>query len=152
MKLDFTKYRHIFWDWNGTLIDDAWLCVEILNLLRQRRGMSPICLRQYQEEFDFPVQDYYRRIGFDFSVESFDDVATEFIDEYDRRRTECSLQCGAMNMLQYFDERGYCQSILSAYQQHRLVEVLGCFQIRDYFTHVVGLDNHHARSKVENGR
>ena len=25
------KYRHVIWDWNGTLLDDAWLCVEIIN-------------------------------------------------------------------------------------------------------------------------
>ena len=23
--------RHIFWDWNGTLLDDAWLCRDVMN-------------------------------------------------------------------------------------------------------------------------
>ena len=32
---DLKKYRHIIWDFNGTLLNDSWLCVEILNdLLR----------------------------------------------------------------------------------------------------------------------
>ncbi|NUM71929.1 MAG: HAD family hydrolase, partial [Ignavibacteriaceae bacterium] len=25
------KYDHIIWDWNGTLLDDVGLCLEIIN-------------------------------------------------------------------------------------------------------------------------
>ena len=24
-------YKHAIWDWNGTLLNDTWLCVEVLN-------------------------------------------------------------------------------------------------------------------------
>ena len=34
------NYRHVIWDWNGTLLDDAWLCVEVLNGLLARRRRS----------------------------------------------------------------------------------------------------------------
>ena len=37
-----SKYRHIIWDWNGTLLDDAWLSVEILNQLMAQRDMPGI--------------------------------------------------------------------------------------------------------------
>ncbi|NCY21717.1 HAD family hydrolase, partial [bacterium] len=33
------KYRHLIWDWNGTLLDDAWLCREIMNGQLRRRGL-----------------------------------------------------------------------------------------------------------------
>ncbi|MDH5646585.1 MAG: hypothetical protein OEZ01_11285, partial [Candidatus Heimdallarchaeota archaeon] len=32
-----TRYEHIIWDWNGTLLDDAWLCVEIMNSMLAKR-------------------------------------------------------------------------------------------------------------------
>jgi hypothetical protein len=30
-------YKHISWDWNGTLFDGAWLCLETMNTLRRKR-------------------------------------------------------------------------------------------------------------------
>ena len=32
------KYKHIIWDWNGTLINDVWLVVEIMNKMLIRQG------------------------------------------------------------------------------------------------------------------
>jgi len=49
-------YQHIIWDWNGTLMDDAWLCGEIMNGIRARRGRDPITLNRYRALFRFPVQ------------------------------------------------------------------------------------------------
>ena len=59
--MERSKYKHIIWDWNGTLLDDAWLCVDVINGVLSRRNMSTISLRQYQELFNFPVIDYYVR-------------------------------------------------------------------------------------------
>ena len=43
------KPHHVIWDWNGTLVDDAWLCVEIVNELLTRRGIAPITPSEYGE-------------------------------------------------------------------------------------------------------
>ena len=47
------KYKLIIWDWNGTLIDDAWLCVEILNNILEKRGLNAITIDEYRESFTF---------------------------------------------------------------------------------------------------
>ena len=36
------KYSHILWDWNGTLLDDAWLCVEVMNSMLAERDLPQI--------------------------------------------------------------------------------------------------------------
>jgi len=149
---DRTKYRHIIWDWNGTLFDDAWLCVECINTVLDRRGMPPVTIERYQRTFDFPVIDYYRRIGFDFSLESWDAVATEYIDEYNSRRFECRLQDDAVRVLETLAARGCTQSLLSAYKQVTLEEIVDFFGLRGFFTRIVGLDDHYAVSKIENGQ
>ena len=79
MPNDLKKYNHIIWDFNGTLLDDAWLCVEILNDLLEKRKMPLITPALYGRIFDIPVIDFYEKIGFDFSIESFEIVGTEFI-------------------------------------------------------------------------
>ena len=59
------KYKHIIWDWNGTLLDDTWLCVEGINNSLKKRSLQTITKEIYRKVFSFPVEDYYKRLGFD---------------------------------------------------------------------------------------
>jgi len=149
--IDAAEYKHIIWDWNGTLVNDAWLCVEIVNGMLKRRNKPPITYEQYRTDFDHPVKDYYRRIGIDFSVESFEVIADEFITDHDKRRFDCKLQNDAVSVLKSCIGVGLTQSILSAYPQSRLEETIDFYKLRHYFTKVVGLNNHYACSKIEQG-
>jgi phosphoglycolate phosphatase len=152
MKFDLSKYRHIVWDWNGTLLDDSSLCVGILNEMLARRAMPQVTIEEYRRHFDFPVIDYYRKLGFDFEKEPYDAIAKEFIDAYDLRRFSCSLQENAEAVVRKVASRGMKQSILSAYQQPRLEEVVEHFGMRKYFTVLSGLSDDYAHSKVESGK
>ena len=150
--MDLSKYRHIVWDWNGTLLNDAWLCVEIVNRLLTERGKAPVTLEQYAEIFDFPVSDYYRKIGFDYESEPFEKLAIDFIEEYERRRAECRLQPGASEVLKALNDAGFAQSVLSAYNQIRLEEAVTAFGLRPFFSRLAGLDDHYAAGKAERGK
>ncbi len=145
------KYRHIIWDWNGTLLDDAWLCVEILNEILRQRNKQPVTHERYKVEFGFPVKHFYRRLGFDFSVESFEALADEYIGKYDERCFECKLHEHAIDVLRHCCGRGLKHSILSAYHQVRLEEMVDFFDLRPLFAHVMGLDDHHAHGKTQQG-
>lgn len=145
-------YTHIIWDWNGTLFDDAWLCVEIMNALLQKRSKPQITYPQYLNIFDFPVKDYYRRAGFDFAEESFEILAAEYIHEYDTRQIECTLQPHAQEVLQAYHDRGITQSILSACHQDRLDQIVRYFAIRPFFYELVGLSDYYAACKISNGK
>jgi len=146
------SFLHVIWDWNGTLFDDAWLNMDIMNGLLRRRRLPLLTPERYQELFDFPVIEYYRRLGFDFAKESFEVLGTEFIREYERRRGECHLQPAAMRVLDAVRAAGLTQSVLSAYQHKTLEIILREFHVRDFFVHVVGGDDHYASGKVEQGR
>jgi phosphoglycolate phosphatase len=145
------KYRHIIWDWNGTLINDAWLCVEIINEMLGRRNRPPITRELYLAQFGFPVSEFYERIEFDFSAEPYEVIAREYTDRYEQRCRECSLHDNAMDVLRHCLESGRSQSILSAYHQERLEEMLDFFEIRSLFTTVSGRDDYHAHGKIEQG-
>lgn len=71
------KYKHIIWDWNGTLFYDAWLCVEIINQILRKRVLPVITPEHYQKIFDFPLIEYYRKLPFDFSVEPFAEISND---------------------------------------------------------------------------
>ena len=147
-----SKYTYIIWDWNGTLKDDAVLCVDIMNTLFQKRKMPPLTLESYRDVFDFPVKDYYQKIGLDFSVEPFETLATEYIVAYDNRSEECGLHSNASEILKQFAEKEFSQYILSAREQEPLEKSLAFYDLRRYFQSVVGLSDHYAQGKVENGK
>jgi phosphoglycolate phosphatase len=100
----------------------------------------------------FPLIDYYQKLGLDFSIEPFSSISTEFILEYERRRTECGLRHGALHTLRSNLQKGVTQSILSASKQDYLEEAVDQFGIRSLFVAIHGLDNHHALGKVEIGK
>jgi phosphoglycolate phosphatase len=151
MSLDFTKYKHIIWDWNGTLLDDVWLCVEILNRMLEHRGMKTTTLSEYQKHFDFPVINYYIKLGFDFEKEPFDDVAREYIRAYESERRRCRLRRGVIDIIKQFRTKGVLQSVLSASQQSSLIEALELFDLKFFFENIAGLDDYYAHSKVDAG-
>ena len=146
------SYRHVVWDWNGTLLADTWLTVEITNQQLLARNLSTLSLEQYRELFDFPLKDYCQRIGFDFGRESFDSVTNEFIETYEKRRLECHLQPGVQEVLGLVAQRSVGQSILSAYRQSTLEELVDHFRLGDFFASVVGVDNDRGEGKVARGR
>ena len=145
------KYKHIIWDWNGTLIDDAWLCVEILNNILKKRGLNAITIDDYREHFTFPVRDYYIKLGFDFSVEPFEVCGMEFIHDFKNRKFEASLYTQMESILDKLTKIGISHSILSAQNQTLLDETVAHYQLQNKFEGVNGLDDHYAHSKVNIG-
>jgi len=147
-----SKYKHIIWDWNGTLINDIWLVVEIMNKMLKKRNMPGIDLKKYREIFDFPVIDYYAKLGFNFSKESFEELTVEFISEYYTRFNECKLFNEVEEVLKKIRDMGIPQSILSASKEDVLIEKIKYYGIDKYFNRIIGLENHYAESKVERGK
>ena len=144
-------YQHIIWDYNGTLLDDVKLCVDVINDLLIKRDLPLMSVEKYREQFDFPVKDYYERIGFDFVKESFEIVGTEFILDYDKRIKTHKLHSGVAELLSEIKDAGIKQSILSARKEEQLIEELEHFGIIDTFEEVVGLNDHYAGGKTGNG-
>lgn len=144
--------RHVIWDWNGTLLDDAWLCVEVMNALLAEHRLPAIDGARYQALFRFPVVDYYRQLGFDFERTPFEEVGTAFIAGYQARQHECRLQAGAHDVFAVVAAAGIPMSVLSASQQSRLEAQARHLGVTERFVKLVGLDHHYADGKLELGR
>ena len=146
------KYKHIIWDWNGTLINDAWLCVVIMNNILEKRGLDLITIDDYREYFTFPVRDYYIKLGFNFSVEPFEVCGMEFINDFKKRKFDAFLFTQIESVLDKLSKIGITHSILSAQNQKILTETVTHYQLQDKFVGINGLDNHYAHSKVNIGK
>jgi phosphoglycolate phosphatase len=133
--------RFIFWDWNGTLLDDTITCLSTMNDMLRRRGMPTISLEFYREVFGFPVIDYYRKVGFDFRRESFECLSVEFIDVYNAALNSTPVASGAKELLDYFVKTGKRNVIVSAMKQDMLVQSVCDKGLIVYFTDILGLEN-----------
>ena len=146
------RYKHIVWDWNGTLLDDTAVCVGVVNGLLKGRRLPELTVERYREIFDFPVIDFYRRLGFDFDSESFDSLAEQYHREYAGQLRNCALQPDTERTVNSIARAGMTQSVLSAYQQDKLRQALEWFGLADGFANIIGLDDYYAHSKLDNGR
>ncbi|HLT91040.1 MAG TPA: HAD family hydrolase [Woeseiaceae bacterium] len=145
------RYRHVIWDWNGTLLDDVVLCLDVLNSMLRARGMPEVDREQYRDTFHFPVREYYRSLGFDFLAEPFERLAYEYGNAYNSRVTECGLHADASGVLELVSDQGMEQYLLSAHEHRALLEALEIFGIRDRFHEVVGQSDNHASGKIAAG-
>ena len=145
------KYRQIIWDWNGTLLDDAGLCMAVMNGLLEIRGLPRLTAPRYAEVFGFPVVDYYRKLGFDFDREPFETVSTAFIVGYEAGRQHCQLRTGARACLDQWARLGVTQTLLSASKQAYLEDAVAGLGLTDRFDGLYGVDDHHAHGKTAVG-
>ena len=149
--IELKKYKHVIWDWNGTLFNDVELCSDIMNNLLRSRGLKTVTVEEYKNVFTFPVIKYYEILGHDVSDANWEIISHEFINEYETRKHESDLYPQAEQVIKFISEMRISQSVLSAYSQHTLEELIEHFNLTNYFMRLIGLDNIYAASKIENG-
>ena len=143
----------VIWDWNGTILDDAAVCYGIANDMRRERGMPLMpTVDDYREVFGFPIIDYYRRMGYTFEQESYEDISVEFHRLYMERVSRCPLRQGALDTIQAIRQRGVGQVLLSATGQQLLDEQIRLFGLTGRFDEVLGLADNLAYGKAELAR
>lgn len=147
-----TTYKHIIWDWNGTLIDDVDLAVKSIGRVLEEFGLAPITRERYREIFGFPISKYYLSLGFDLKEHSLDKLSAIFHQHYNHLLVGHSrLFSDVEDSLRELKGQSK-QSILSAGAQWHLDEWVRLFEVSHYFDHVFGIDNHNATSKLQRGR
>lgn len=145
-------FQHLLWDWNGTLLDDAWLCVEALNAQLREAGLTELSLESYRERFGFPVKPFYERLGFPSEAGHFERSSVRFMDAYHAREAECQLHAGLPELLQALQAAGWGMSILSASRQDHLERMVRRRGLVGFFDQLRGTDNIHAQGKLGVGR
>jgi phosphoglycolate phosphatase len=144
------RYKHIIWDWNGTLLDDTQAGVNAINAMLAARSLPQINIPYYRDVFGFPVINFYRSIGFNIEQENWDAVAHEFHDLF-LSDGSIRLHDAAIGALSLIRQTGMSQSVLSASEQSILSAMLESFGVAHYFDGIFGVDNLYGHSKLELG-
>ena len=146
------EYRHIGWDWNGTLLDDFDACLDSLNHLLDLHRRAPIDGQRYREIFEFPVIRVYAALGFPTDDLSFRMGSIAFMAHYEANRHACPLHPCARELLTELRAAGLTQSVLSAYKHDLLEKIIREYALLEFFQSLSGNDDLHAHGKAERAR
>jgi len=142
--------RYWIFDFNGTIIDDVDVCIECENKTIEKYLNRPKMTRdEYLKIFTFPVEEYYRRVGFDWNVQDYKEIGSYWYSFYVLNRHKCKLHDGVEDLLQKNIENGDINICLSASKLSELKIQLEELKIKKYFKTILGIDNIYAGGKIE---
>jgi phosphoglycolate phosphatase len=134
-------------DWNGTLLNDVDLCYEIVCNLASKYGVPSFTKEDYLNSFGFPIKTYYEPLGFDFSKYEYENLTSEFMQQYHFDETKLQLYPATRSTISKIKQMGIDMEILSAYQHSRLNLLLKKFELTNFFREINGIENDMAHSK-----
>ncbi len=143
------KYEHVIWDWNGTLVNDAELCVEIVNQILKDNKIKSVDHSFYLKNFSFPVSEYYKSLGLPSSGPEYKVISQRFIEEYRKNHHICRLQKNSLKVLAYLNKRGISQSVLSAGNIADVLNFVNYHKLSDFFTIISGVCDTNATGKSD---
>ena len=141
------NYKNIIWDWNGTIVDDAWLFVQIMNKILKKNQLSLISLDDYKQNFCFPIQKYWRGLGFRFTTKSFNKLNANFIKQYQKAMFSPKIHRGMISFLKKIQKQNVKQFVLSASEESLLKNSIHFYKLGSLFDGVYGVDNLNAAGK-----
>lgn len=146
------EVKTVIFDFNGTILDDLDLCFNILNKMLNMCNHPSITKERYLDIFTFPVIEYYKKAGFDFSKESFDELAKIFMDLYQPNSLKCTLHKGIVELIKKYRNEGKKIVLLSASKRNLMIEQLESFGIINLFDEILGTGTINAVGKIEIAR
>ncbi len=151
LKYILARKSHIIWDWNGTILDDVHLCIDIVSGIAERHGAEKVTRESYLRKFRFPVIEYYKELGFDLNRTSYEHLSKEFFHAYKNKVHLTRLHAGMAELIAELSDSGIKSSVLSAAKEEDLVGMLEHFSIKHLFEHVYGVSDQLAHGKIARG-
>lgn len=141
--------KHVFLDFNGTIIDDVDLCLNLLNEILSNQKKELVDLVKYKNIFRFPIIEYYRLAGIDFSLNSYQELAKWFIAKYQPLSLSCGLYEGVKETIVTLKSKGIKVYVLSASERNNLKEQCDHYGLTEWLDDILGINDIHAASKLE---
>jgi len=140
--------KHIVWDWNGTLLNDAEASCKAAADLFEKRNLGTFSIDVYRDKIVYPVINVYIEAGLDFSKETYQDICDEYMANYLNNSHMISLHEDAVTALELFKNKGLKQHIVSASDRGVLIRQIENYGLMSYFVNILGQDNNRGDSKT----
>ena len=143
------KYTHVFWDWNGTIIDDLEINFSVINTLLSIRKKDIISLFQYRQAFTFPIKEFYGRVGLPINDEQYEKLVSDYWALYKSKAKDIPLMIGVLDVLNMLRKNQIKQYVLSASDKKMVFDQMSIYGIRELFEDVIAPQDGYAFGKIE---
>ena len=143
------RYSYIFWDWNGTIIDDLEINFSVINTLLRERKKPTISLPEYRKAFTFPIKEFYRRVGFSINGEEYEQLVQDYWELYKRKSNGIPLMTGALDVLNALKNNQIRHYILSASDRNMVTDQISAYGIQNLFEEIIAPKDGYALGKIE---
>ncbi len=135
-----TGVRAICWDWNGTLLDDVDVCLQVMNDVLIELGEAPLPdAVAYRSAFRFPIRDFYGDVGIDDA--RFESAVAIYLERLALRAEESRLQAHARQTLDEIRRMGIRQVLASATLPDLLELQMAPHAVSDAFEEILAIDD-----------
>lgn len=144
-----TSNRHVVWDWNSTLFDDAHAVMAATNdiFVPYNVRLTP---EQYRAAFAHPLSTFYSTVlGREVDDEEFRRLDEGFHASYLIHMDECRLAVDAHQALTLWRDAGHTQSLLSLWTHDKLTALVQKLELAEWFISVQGRTDHMVRGKSQ---
>jgi len=141
----------VFWDWNGTLLDDLDYSLAITNEILALKTSATLSKHFYQDHFTIPIKDYYDKIGMFKTGFTFDELTDHYISRYEAGRDKPDLYSGARNCLESLKSKGATQVLFSAAHISELEFQVQHHNLTEVFEILSGSGDYYGGSKLDRG-
>ncbi|MBI2601925.1 MAG: HAD family hydrolase [Deltaproteobacteria bacterium] len=148
---ELKSFTHVIWDWNGTLIEDLEVVVEILCEQTDAAGLAQVSLEDYRREFCFPLIDYYAKLGFQMDHQRLVELSQHFHESYEEKFHKTRLYKGTESLLETLANQGKTLSVLSLTRENDLKNYVNHFGLGKYVSHIYGCRAYPTEGKIDRG-
>ncbi|MCK1641435.1 HAD family hydrolase [Bradyrhizobium sp. 157] len=133
----------LVFDWNGTLLDDAYALLQATNAILDRFGHATIDMKTFREHCDVPLSLLYRSLGMSHEeIETVDrDGSAIFHDTYEPLAGKADLREGARRVLELAYREAASSIIVSNHIVDPLRSQLRRLGVNDYINDVLAFES-----------
>ncbi|WP_024513448.1 HAD family hydrolase [Bradyrhizobium sp. ARR65] len=139
----------LVFDWNGTLLDDAYALLQTTNAILDQCGRARIDIGTLRDHCDVPLSVFYRNLGMsEAEVALVDrDEGAIFHDAYEELANKADLREGARRILELARQEAVPSIIVSNHIVAPLRAQLRRLRIDEYFDEVIAFESRSTQYK-----
>jgi phosphoglycolate phosphatase-like HAD superfamily hydrolase len=131
-------YRHVVWDWNGTLLDDFEITARITIEALAELGVPDVTIEEVRHHYCRPLSRYFSALlGREATAADLDHLGSRYDHRYGALMHELQLAADAVAALEIIAGAA-SQSLLSMAPQEQLNRLVDSHGLRPRFTLIEG--------------
>ena len=125
----------VAFDWNGTLLADTRMNLEVSNINFKKYGLKPIKLSEFRQTFDIPISKFW--ISHGGKIKDISNQAINFHQIYETKVDKCRLRVGSRDLLEWLENVRIKQMIYSNHIAPDIIKQLMRLNIFEYFDEIL---------------